>query len=80
MEAVTVVFCNFPRLKFFILWPIMKAPFGFHLVGETFDFLFMALFYQVSWQDRGHFLSSKEKKLSYSNIRGIFGALTPLES
>jgi hypothetical protein len=70
LEAVTVVFFNFPRLKFFILWPIMKAPLGFHLLGETFGFLFMPLFYQVSWQDRGHFFIIQRKKAQLFEYSG----------
>ena len=47
LDAVTFVFFNDPRLKFLTFCCTIKAPFGFHLVGETFDF-FSCLYYTSS--------------------------------
>jgi hypothetical protein len=55
----------------------MKAPLGFYLVGETFGFLFMPLFYKVSWQDKGHFFITQRKK---ARLFEYSGELTSLES
>jgi len=68
-EAVTFVLFNNPRLKFLTFCRTIKAPFEFHLLGETFDFFSRLYYTRFSWGSRGLYfaiLYDRRDLLDYS--------------
>jgi len=71
LDAVTFVFFNDPRLKFLTFCRIIKLPFCFHLLGETFYFFSCLYYTRFSWGSSGLYLNKLPDQQDLSDCLGI---------